>query len=586
LFLFCLTSFFFFHQGLFAAFKVADFSAITRDDTASAAAAAAEQRRKAAAAHEAALAAVQKREAEDKELADDTGFWARLIPESERQVDEPEEKEDAAANAFGIVPARKAARAVQNLNENRLAQSRISSSSSTANAAAKQAAAAAAAAAAEKALSREDRVARETLSARDVRVLLRGIMRFGFDEENPPRLEDIIVQGKLQNKDRQTVLQAGVAVLRMARKVVADPPSAPPPDEANASTAATTEAAKKTPKFDPMRFDFRGESVNAQQLVARIDGLAELRKRLVALGDNARSFRLPVTVKAPQNGWEVGWSPADDAMLLIGVFKYGVGAWQQIRDEPQLRLTGKIQQNASAAAADAAEGDGAAAAAPTKETAESADPSKPGAAASHLSRRVDTLLRELCRAASASNGTTTAAASSSSTAATSGGAKAPPKRKAPLPGGSAAAAKSDSSQPKSKSAKTAAKKSASSASLIGEPIVSLNDNEVDNELYERARGYMSAVKEQLKKMAALPSRSDLGADEKRQRTKTYMLAVGAHIETVVEEKRAGGAFSVARLQLLRRHMWFYAAKYTTTDSAKLEAAYRMLQVVAQKAAKQ
>jgi chromodomain-helicase-DNA-binding protein 1 len=554
---------------------VADFSAITRDDTASAAAAAAEQRRKAAAAHEAALAAVQKREAEDKELADDSGFWARLIPESERFVEEPEEKDDAAASAFGIVPARKAARAVQNLNENRLAQSRSSSSHA---AAATTAATAADKAAAEKTLSREDRVARETLSARDVRVLLRGIMRFGWhDDESPPRLDDIIVQGKLQNKDRQTVLQAGSAVVRKARKVVAEPPSAPPADEANASTAGDA-AAKKTPKFDPMRFDFRGESVNAQQLVARIDGLAELRKRLVALGDNARSFRLPVTVKAPPNGWEVGWSPADDAMLLIGVFKYGVGAWQQIRDEPQLRLTAKIQQSASAAAGDAG-ADG-------KEAAETAaDPSKPGAAASHLSRRVDTLLRELCRAAGvASNG-------AASTPTSAGAPRAPPKRKAPPPSGGGAAGgggngKADA--PKSKSAKTssASKKSGAAATLVGEPIVSLTDSEVDNELYERARGYMAAVKEQLKRMAALPAREDLSADEKRNRTKQYMLAVGAHIETVVEEKRAGGAFSVARLQLLRRHMWFYAAKYTTTDSAKLEAAYRMLQVVAQKAAQQ
>jgi chromodomain-helicase-DNA-binding protein 1 len=568
-------------QGLFAAFKVADFSAITRDDTASAAAAAAEQRRKAAAAHEAALAAVQKREVEDKELADDSGFWARLIPESERFVEVPEEKDDAAASAFGIVPARKAARAVQNLNENRLAQSRSSTTHGNASATAEKAAAAAAAA--EKAMSREDRVARETLNARDVRVLLRGIMRFGWhDDENPPRFDDIVVQGKLQNKDRQTVLQAGSAVVRKARKVVADPPSAPPADEANASTAAAGDAAaKKTPKFDPMRFDFRGESVNAQQLVARIDGLTELRKRLVALGDNARSFRLPVTVKAPPNGWEVGWSPVDDAMLLIGVFKYGVGAWQQIRDEPQLRLTAKIQQNASAAAGDAG-ADG-------KEAAETAaDPSKPGAAASHLSRRVDTLLRELCRAAGVtSNGASTSTPTAAATS--SGASKAPPKRKAPPPGGSAAGAgggagggaKSDA--PKSKSAKTASKKSASgAATLVGEPIVSLTENEVENELYERARGYMATVKDTLKRMSVLPSRGDLNADEKRSRTRQYMLEVGAHIESVVEEKRTGGAFSVARLQLLRRHMWFYAASFTTTDSAQFEAAYRMLQVVAQK----
>jgi chromodomain-helicase-DNA-binding protein 1 len=408
-------------------------------------------------------------------------------------------------------------------------------------------------------------------------------MRFGWhDDENPPRFDDIVVQGKLQNKDRQTVLQAGSAVLRKARKVVADPPSAPPADEANASTAAAGDAAaKKTPKFDPMRFDFRGESVNAQQLVARIDGLTELRKRLVALGDNARSFRLPVTVKAPPNGWEVGWSPVDDAMLLIGVFKYGVGAWQQIRDEPQLRLTAKIQQNASAAAGDAG-ADG-------KEAAETAaDPSKPGAAASHLSRRVDTLLRELCRAAGVtSNGASTSTPTAAATS--SGASKAPPKRKAPPPGGSAAGAgggagggaKSDA--PKSKSAKTASKKSASgAATLVGEPIVSLTENEVENELYERARGYMATVKDTLKRMSVLPSRGDLNADEKRSRTRQYMLEVGAHIESVVEEKRTGGAFSVARLQLLRRHMWFYAASFTTTDSAQFEAAYRMLQVVAQK----
>jgi chromodomain-helicase-DNA-binding protein 1 len=551
-------------QGLFAAFKVADFSAITRDDTASAAAAAAEHRRKAAAAHEAALAAVQKREQEDKELADDTGFWARLIPESERIV-EVEEKE--AGNAFGIVPVRKAAMAVASLNETRLAQGRHSSLSS---AAARDAAEARAVESA-KQLSREERAARESLNARDVRVFLRGVMRFGWqDGDNPARFDDIVAQGKLQGKDREVLLAAGHELLQRARDIVASPPAAPPADETAAAAAAGD--GKKALKFDPMRFEFRGETVNAQLLVSRVDGLNELRKRLVALGDSARSFRLPVPVKAPPNGWDVGWSPIDDAMLLIGVFKYGVGAWQQIRDEPQLRLTGKIQQSSSAAEAAGGDDGGGGAASSTASAAATSGAATPGATSSHLLRRVETLLRELCRV--------TASAAPAKAAAA--------KRKEPNGGAAAEPKSAKSSKP------SAAKKSAGAASappvptvLIGEDkIEALTEKEIERDIYERAKEFMQKVRGTLDSLQAIPTRADVDAGEKRRLSKQYILEVGHHIERTALEKAATGAYSKASVLRLRRHMWHRAAEFTRdaagrVDGGKLETTYRSLTLAQQ-----
>ncbi|PIO52431.1 hypothetical protein TELCIR_26263, partial [Teladorsagia circumcincta] len=58
-------------------------------------------------------------------------------------------------------------------------------------------------------------------------------------------------------------------------------------------------------------------------------------------GDAADDFKPPHKAR-PQKGWDVEWSSVDDAALLRGVYKYGIGSWEAIKMDPQLGLADKI----------------------------------------------------------------------------------------------------------------------------------------------------------------------------------------------------------------------------------------------------
>ena len=584
------------------------------------------------------MAAAQQREQKDKELAEDGDFWTRLIPETERRAaassdDESGgdalDEEEALAKEHGYVPARKAALKVTTFNEAKLAEQAAKASKKKQPASGAKAGAAAG----KKAMTQKERRERETLSARDMRVLLRGIMRFGWhDEASPPRLDDIVEQGKLQKKDRQMLINTGTALVRMARKIVADPPSAPP---SSSSPKGESGGAKKSAKFNPYAFEFRGETVNAQQLVDRIDGLSELRKRIVALGSNARSFRMPVPLRAPPEGWGVGWSPADDAMLLIGVYSFGFGSWHTIRDEKQLRLTDKIAptqqqilqrlRDEAKPAADAEPlSDEAAKALDERLTAKAASEaaSVSGGRSTQLARRVESLLRALCANRVPSSASAGAARSTSGSgargaaskrkapagaAATSGvardkrtkvvgGGKSPSKpRGAPAKsivragdGANAAGAGASSSsaavQSSAAAPTTGAARATSSAANderaatnADAAMTSLRDSDVVPDLYERARRYLSEVRSSLKAMHELPSRTDIDKVDKKRKTKQYLLTVGAVAERIYEDKRRAGTYGASWLEQLRQHLWYYISRYTTTDGAKLFKMYMALQ---------
>ncbi|WKX89357.1 hypothetical protein Q1695_008755 [Nippostrongylus brasiliensis] len=58
-------------------------------------------------------------------------------------------------------------------------------------------------------------------------------------------------------------------------------------------------------------------------------------------GDASSSFKPPHKAR-PQKGWDVEWTSVDDAAVLQGVYKYGVGSWEAIKMDPELGLADKI----------------------------------------------------------------------------------------------------------------------------------------------------------------------------------------------------------------------------------------------------
>eukprot|EP00116_Pleurobrachia_bachei_P005721 sb/3465983/ len=46
--------------------------------------------------------------------------------------------------------------------------------------------------------------------------------------------------------------------------------------------------------------------------------------------------------KTKPTGWDVDWGVEEDSALLIGVYEHGLGSWDQIIDDPKLKLTDKV----------------------------------------------------------------------------------------------------------------------------------------------------------------------------------------------------------------------------------------------------
>jgi chromodomain-helicase-DNA-binding protein 1 len=79
--------------------------------------------------------------------------------------------------------------------------------------------------------------------------------------------------------------------------------------------------------------------VNAETVLERPPQLRLLRN-ILAEQDNPLNFRLPEAAKAAH--YSCDWGAREDGMLLIGIDKYGFGAWTQIRDDATLQMQEKF----------------------------------------------------------------------------------------------------------------------------------------------------------------------------------------------------------------------------------------------------
>lgn len=118
-------------------------------------------------------------------------------------------------------------------------------------------------------------------------------------------------------------------------------------------------------------FDILGEKgVDAVDLLKRCEDLQMLHNHIKSF-DVDTQFRLRHVIKPPS--YTVRWKPANDAMLLVGVYRHGFGNWTQIANDKQLSLGDKMSVAGNTG-------------------------SKPGSPdTTKLTRRVTTLLRELER---------------------------------------------------------------------------------------------------------------------------------------------------------------------------------------------
>ncbi|KAI1379572.1 P-loop containing nucleoside triphosphate hydrolase protein, partial [Hypoxylon crocopeplum] len=172
---------------------------------------------------------------------------------------------------------------------------------------------------------------RRPLNEKETRNLIRAFMRYGFIEDRP---DELLRDARLSDRDRDFIGGLLQELVDMSREAV---------EKNNDEIRAQEQQAKKklTKKdIKAVMFDF-GEvkKINAETILDRPPQLRLLRRVLNELPD-FRTFHLPDATKAAHYSCE--WGSREDGMLLVGIDRYGFGAWTQIRDDRELGMQDKF----------------------------------------------------------------------------------------------------------------------------------------------------------------------------------------------------------------------------------------------------
>jgi len=172
---------------------------------------------------------------------------------------------------------------------------------------------------------------RRPLNEKEKRNLIRAFMRYGFIEDRP---DELLRDARLSDRDRDFVSAVISDIAAAAREAM----------ERNQDEirAHERQANKKMTKKDikAVMFDYdEVKKINAETILERPPQLRLLRKVITEHSD-IRSFQLPEATKTAHYSCE--WGAREDGMLLVGINRYGFGAWTQIRDDRELGMQDKF----------------------------------------------------------------------------------------------------------------------------------------------------------------------------------------------------------------------------------------------------
>ncbi|CCE88841.1 Piso0_001627 [Millerozyma farinosa CBS 7064] len=191
------------------------------------------------------------------------------------------------------------------------------------------------------------------LSEKEVRGIYRSILRLG---DLSGKWEQLVEEGSISNKNPVLIKHAYNEIINISRRMVKEEDarrtkvlqelerkakeskdgSIANPD---GSGSMALWVAKKKEKRAVL-FEYQGvKNINAELVLARPKDMKLLES--VIPKDDMLSFHFPKTPK-PVKDWNCEWTVKNDAMLLVGVYKFGYGSWMQIRDDPLLGLQNKF----------------------------------------------------------------------------------------------------------------------------------------------------------------------------------------------------------------------------------------------------
>ena len=89
---------------------------------------------------------------------------------------------------------------------------------------------------------------------------------------------------------------------------------------------------------------YRGvANINAETVLSRHRDLQILFKYLDPLNDDEQyNWQIPIENIRPTLNWSGRWGPSEDAMLLVGAYRYGFGNWEAMAKDARLGLDGKF----------------------------------------------------------------------------------------------------------------------------------------------------------------------------------------------------------------------------------------------------
>ncbi|XP_078487600.1 chromodomain-helicase-DNA-binding protein 1 [Ciona intestinalis] len=88
-------------------------------------------------------------------------------------------------------------------------------------------------------------------------------------------------------------------------------------------------------------FRLAGVSVSVKTTLACIEDLQPVVDVIPKDSEERKNFHLNIPVR-PMYVWDCAWGLGDDSHLLIGIYEYGMGSWEQIQADPSLKLDTKI----------------------------------------------------------------------------------------------------------------------------------------------------------------------------------------------------------------------------------------------------
>jgi len=351
-----------------------------------------------------------------------------------------------------------------------------------------------------------------SLNKKEALAFTRAVRKFG----TPGRMDDIVAESgphvaeHLDSGEHMALYAALLDGCRGAVKAA---------EEAKQSTAEEAPAENKPEKKPDPQLDFFGVPVKAADLLTIVDKLDMLHKKLAVYKDRPGQYRLETAsqLTAPKWGSAIGWTPRDDAMLLMGVHLHGLGSFEKIANDPGLGLEEKL----GAKKPEAGGGDSKLPKGSHLETR-----------ALGLLKKMEALMRKPPRAPMARQAASDKAARPKSNVLSKSAARA------------RAGGKREGSVSESDAKRPGDRRPAAAPRPKGKAAASGSSKAVDNP--EEA---LEDVRVTLKKLRTLQRHKDIPKDQAIAKTKKYLKVVGKHIDDIAGDRS-------------QNRLWNWVARFT------------------------